>query len=399
MIDQARITAEIKCLHTWAFERGYRYTSLNTVPEIGWVDWLCRRSRILGIAWRQFFRLSPVDLRPLFGPQQVRADPQSLILFALAYVHLSRVDHDPQIVACRDRLLSEVLALRSSCKRGFAIRQNNRLYMQAYEAKEDDVSPLWTAWAGHLFLAADRYIRNAGYREHARQVASYFLEEHPREETPEGVYFYYDPSISDRIYNASAQISSFLVQFGRVADDTHAQDAGASGLRYVLAHQNADGSWFQGFEPRFRYTDNFHTAFVLQALASAEDHLDCPELSNALSRGLEYFTHRLFKKTSNGLQPIHFDPRFLPRNSTLIQSVDLRDVAVSVLLFLDVARRGVEFPNKATRLLMWALRRMKADRCTFCPEATFFWKNRIPYIEFQAWMMYCLTRYLTSALT
>jgi hypothetical protein len=39
---------------------------------------------------------------------------------------------------------------------------------------------------------------------------------------------------------------------------------------------------------------------------------------------------------------------------------------------------------------------MKTDGGTFCSELTFVWKNRIPYIEFQAWMMYSIVRHLAA---
>jgi hypothetical protein len=44
-------------------------------------------------------------------------------------------------------------------------------------------------------------------------------------------------------------------------------------------------------------------------------------------------------------------------------------------------------------VLRWALRHMRGATGTYYPELTVLWTNKIPYIEFQAWMLYCLARF------
>jgi hypothetical protein len=242
-------------------------------------------------------------------------------------------------------------------------------------------------------VRAFQYTGDPRYQDYAGEVARYFIDEHPRSTCLEGTYFYYDPNLSGTIFNASGEISSYLIEYGAVCGDREATQAGQSGLKFLIANQNDDGSWFYGAGPQFRYIDNFHTAFVLSALVSATKYLDWAALVECLNRGVRYFTSSLFRESPDGLRPIHLDPRFRPLNSNLIQRVDLRDVTASVVLFLELAKTEQRYREHADRVLQWALRHMRSAKGTYYPELTVLWTNKIPYIEFQAWMLYCLARY------
>jgi hypothetical protein len=391
-VNPELIAGRIMQLHAWAAQRDHHYLSINTVPEPRWVNYVRTRIPLFGVGWRQLFRILPIDLRPAFGSKAPKRDAKATILFAAAYLEL-RASLGEKFAAASQECLDRVLRLRAGGASGFGIRQDNILYLKAYRTREQDISPLLTAWAGRLFLRAYRYTQNSEYLSYAAAVARYFLNEHPHETSSEGTYFYYDPNLSGVIFNASGEISSYLVEFGSVGQDREATYAGQDGLRYLIAHQNQDGSWFYGLGPRFRYIDNFHTAFVLNAIASAVKYLHWPDLSKSLKRGIQYFTLNLFRESSSGLKPIHLDRRFLPWNSNLIQRVDLRDVTASVVLFLELGQQDRRYRELADRLLLWALQHMRSANGTFCPEITLLWKNSIPYIEFQAWMLYCLARY------
>lgn len=391
-MDTELIESRIRRLHAWAAERDHNYLSINTVPEPKWVNYLRARSSLFGVVWRQLFRISPIDLRPAFGFKAARRDSKATILFAWACLEMKASFGDTFADAWQESF-QRVLALRSPKAKGFGVRQDNVIFLQAYRAHEDDIAALLTAWAGRLFIRAFNLTRDARCLEYADEVARYFLNEHPRSTSSEGTYFHYDANLSGTIFNASGEISSYLIEYGTVRGDQEATKAGHNGLQFVIANQNQDGSWFYGAGPLFRYIDNFHTAFVLNAMVSALSYLDWPALRTSLSKGLDYFTSRLFRESPGGLRPIHLDPRFRPLNSNLIQRVDLRDVTASVVLFLELAKTDHQYRERADRLLCWALNHMCTAEGTYYPEITLLWKNKLPYIEFQAWMLYCLARY------
>src|SRR6266851_557764 len=107
-----RVKSEIAQLDAWVAERGHKHLSINTVPEGRWLNYLRTHSSLFGMAWRQLFRISPVDLRPAFGSSELRTDPKATILFALAYLELTAAG-DPAYAARWQESLGKVLDLRS----------------------------------------------------------------------------------------------------------------------------------------------------------------------------------------------------------------------------------------------------------------------------------------------
>ena len=394
MNDRRDLLASIDGLSQWLSSVNHHYYSVNSVPSPRVVTSLCRRFKGVGIFWRQLFRLCPVNLRPT-GCENTPIDPKANILFAAAYLRLMALCGD----AFEERFmqsLDRVMSLRSRQTSLFAIRQNRDLYLKYWQAGKDSISPLLTSWSGDLFLACYDYFQSQEYLDLAGQVAEYFMREYPKEESEEGVYFRYAPGLSTRIYNASAQISAFLLDYGTIADSPRAADYGYRGIHYVARAQNSDGSWFYGEGKGLRYIDSFHTAFILQALHRSVSSGGGPAFREALTRGLRYYTTTLFKADEDGAwQPVHFDKRYWPSSSSAIQRVDIRDCALAIILFSALSREDPVWAANAEAVLKWADLHMKAGAC-YWAEVTWLWKNRIPYIEFQAWMLLSLARYLEA---
>jgi hypothetical protein len=118
-----------------------------------------------------------------------------------------------------------------------------------------------TAWAGAAFLERYAEAKEAEFLKGAARAAAYFLHRHPRDVSEQGVYFYYVSQMRKRVFNASAEMSAFLAEYGVLSGDREALDLGGRGIQFVVNQQNADGSWFYGEGLSGRYIDNFHTAY------------------------------------------------------------------------------------------------------------------------------------------
>jgi hypothetical protein len=381
------VPAIVMLLHEWLKAHDYNYFSINSVPSLGPLDYLLDRCRSLGIAWRQLFRLCPFDVRLLLGVESVQ-DPEATILLARAYGKLHRVYGDvfrTPAEECWHRLLR--LGQRDDGL--FAVPQRRKIRTLNYSTDESEISPLLTAWAGSVFL--ERYAARQEKESlgRAAQVAAYFLHHHPRDTSDQGVYFYYTPHLAKRVFNASAEMSAFLVEYGVLSGAREAQDLGWQGMRFVLNAQNADGSWFYGEESWGRYIDSFHTAFILLALARVQRLVPAPSLAAALAKGSHYYVSRLCRKGKHGLRPVRYDGRYRPMNSTLLQRADLRDCALAMILFCQLAEHGSPYQEMAMSILKWTMARMRHG-CWFYPEILWSGKNHNPYINFQAWMLLAL---------
>lgn len=335
----------------------------------------------------------PVNLRRLFTDDEAGVNLQARIILGFAYLHLQGMYGDKTYRESFDLCISSVVESGYEEEGHFSIRQSNRLFLLSYEADTSDVSPLLTCWAGWLFLKIFQKNNRSEYLKMAESVANYFVNAHPKDICgPEEVYFRYVPTLSEEIFNCSAMISAFLVEFGNTVGNRLYEDLGIRGLKHVIGAQNPDGSWFYGRSRRFRYVDNFHTAFVLTALCMARSHYGPGRLEAALDRGLSFYRRHLFKRINpKELRPVHFLKRYPPINSNIIQQVDLRDAASAMILFSCLGKTG-EYVKDADDVLRWTLKYMRLSS-GFSPEITWFWRNKIPYIEYQAYMFLAIVLY------
>ncbi len=85
--------------------------------------------------------------------------------------------------------------------------------------------------------------------------------------------------------------------------------------------------------------------------------------------------------------PIRYDKRYLPRNTWLFQSVDGRDIAEALVFFSKYS-----YDETMINGLLSYLHKEFYDKKTgaFASEILIWGKNKIPYIEFQAWFLYSL---------
>lgn len=100
------------------------------------------------------------------------------------------------------------------------------------------------------------------------------------------------------VINASAYRAFLLtaasVRFGR--EDYRA--AADRNLNFVLRRQHADGSWHYADDGVRTFVDHYHTCFVLKALTKIERLTGSTGCSQAIDRGVQYYTTHLFDEKS-----------------------------------------------------------------------------------------------------
>jgi len=125
---------------------------------------------------------------------------------------------------------------------------------------------------------------------------------------PDAASCAYTPSPTDAcgVVNASAYRAFLLTKAGIELSEQRYLDVARKNLNFVLACQNADGSWYYSMDGTRDFVDHFHTCFVLKALAKIEQLIECPRTSRAVERGVDYYVKNLVD--ANGL-PVPFSKR------------------------------------------------------------------------------------------
>jgi hypothetical protein len=106
----------------------------------------------------------------------------------------------------------------------------------------------------------------------------------------------YTPMPNDQggVVNASAYRAFLLTRAALDFSDDRYDAAAARNLGFVLASQNADGSWHYSTDGERDFVDHFHTCFVLKALAKIEQLTGDARCGEAIERGVRYYVERLF---------------------------------------------------------------------------------------------------------
>ncbi|HUA38736.1 MAG TPA: hypothetical protein VMA35_10130 [Candidatus Sulfopaludibacter sp.] len=104
----------------------------------------------------------------------------------------------------------------------------------------------------------------------------------------------YTPDDKGGVVNASAYRATLLVSAAKYLDDNELLDVARGNVNFVLAAQNADGSWPYAKDGVRDFVDHFHTCFVMKALAKIHRLTGEAGILTALKRGVDYYLKNLF---------------------------------------------------------------------------------------------------------
>lgn len=376
MINTSYLNQMINGLDKWLQSIQFCYMECNYVPEK-----LLMNNHHLNVILRTFFRLFPINIRGDKKGDTYPLTPQANVALLKAY-NLSKNKKVIQI------LLKRIRKLRSTKTKHFALKQGIKISISLYENDKDDPTPLNTVWFGQFLLEEQTGIfSKQNKKKLLLSISDYLIEELGyNDHYSEGVYFYYGPTLKKEIYNASALISAFLLRVGHLYDIQLYKTLGERGIQYIVNKQNDDGSWFYASPPERKSIDCFHQSYILQALCIAKDYLPF-DISISIEKGTRYYRQSLFKMRGDLIIPIRYDKRYLPRNTWLFQSVDGRDIAEALVFFSKYS-----YDETMINGLLSYLHKEFYDKKTgaFASEILIWGKNKIPYIEFQAWFLYSL---------
>lgn len=142
-----------------------------------------------------------------------------------------------------------------------------------------------------------------------RSIAEHGLKAYRDLETaPDTASCGYTPAPDDPcgVINASAYRAFLLTKAGIDFSEPRYLEAAKRNLNFVLASQNADGSWYYSIDGTRDFVDHFHTCFVLKALAKINQLRRCPLTGSAIERGISYYVENLVD--ASGL-PLPFSKR------------------------------------------------------------------------------------------
>ncbi len=341
-----------------------------------------RRNRFARRGAQQVLRRLPVNVRPLLGIRK-GLSPVTVALVLQARSSLAgrgRWQAAPD--ECR-RLVELLEGLRSPGWSGACWG-----YEFDWETREGAVP------ARTPTVVATGFVTNALFLAHERlgvpgalglcsSAARFVLEDLHRTVVDDGSFCWsYSPLDRGRVLNATAKGSRLLAQVFSVTGAEELRDAAERSLRYVVAHQREDGSWPYAVDDPRTWVDNFHTAYVLDALREYARRTGDHQFEEARERGWRYYRSRFFV---DDRIPRYYDSSTLP--------IDATACAQSMLTLCDEGD-----VDTAVRVAEFTIGKLQRRDGSFAYRAYRFHTTRIPYMRWAtAWMLCALAAVLAAA--
>lgn len=355
-----------------------------------------KHSRAARLAWTQFHKRSPINLRPLVGVPRER-NSKAIALFALASLAHYRHSQTKEAEVEARELLDDLMWMRLEGFSGAAWGYNFDWQSRAFFAPRGTPTIVPTAFAARALCEGAEVFGQAEYLPFARTICDCILNDLKRvDESSDEVCFSYSPLDQTRVLNASLLAGEVLATIGQMSAEPSLCNWAMRAALYVVRRQRADGSWAYGADDYQSWTDTFHTAFILTSLSRIIDALSkepgavatesIDSLETALRCGYEFWSERFF--LDNGW-PKYYPDRLYP--------ADVHSAASAVIALVELRGRIPGTMILVERIAQWAIENLWDRRGFFYYQRRRFHTVRIPYLRWsQAWMAYALARLLES---
>lgn len=305
----------------------------------------------------QAVKLSPVNPRPL-----LRIHPEwnakALALVASAYARLAAAD-DADALARREALrwLDRVAACQVNGAWGYHFPVQTRIFRYA----RGTPNAIATSFAAHALLEGASLLGEERHVLGARKAALFACRQ-LYAVGPHGPFFRYLPGEEELVHNANVLVASFVRRAAVHEGDDGLAERAAAAVATTVAAQRRDGSWPYAEQAGHDWVDNFHTAYVLEALASFTDD---GAVASALERGLDFWQRELFLPDGT---PRYDARRTLPD--------DAHSYSAAIETWLAVGER-----SRAERMAGLLVERMLDPRGFVHFQRRRLWTSRVPYIR------------------
>ncbi|MCP4371486.1 MAG: hypothetical protein GY797_25705 [Deltaproteobacteria bacterium] len=131
---------------------------------------------------------------------------------------------------------------------------------------------VWTAHISESFDHAYSVLKQESYKNTVLDAALFIQESLGRNEDETGVCLAYGPNESGGvIHNSNLLGAVALLRAWKYTQNKDCFDLARKAINWSCARINSDGSWYYGDDEKYKWIDNFHTAYNLDSLVAAQD--------------------------------------------------------------------------------------------------------------------------------
>lgn len=341
-----------------------------------------KTNKLIRFGSQQVFRRIPFNLRPLLGIKK-DINPVSLGLCIQSYAYLSIIKPDSKDYY-KDNIniaLEKLLSLSSKGYSGYCWGYNFD-----WEARYTSIPKYMPTVVATGIITNGLYeyykiSNNHEIKDILISSSKFVLNDLNRSYEENAFCFSYSPNDRQKVFNATMKGARLLAQAYSITKDSELIEVARNTVKYVLNNQRKDGSWFYSKDDARKWIDNFHTAYILDALDTFIEISGYEIYKKNLQAGLAYYLNNLF--TSEGY-PKYYSDSYYP--------IDATEVSQSIITLC----RFNEF-IRASKVYNFSLKNLYSGNGYFYYQKKIF-PNRIPYLRWSnCWFLLALTYYYTKA--
>lgn len=358
-------------------------------------------SRRLGQVWVQFFKHSPINLRPLLGVSK-GYNPKGMGLFLASYLRKyqqsGETRYQERILFFADWLQQNVSPGYNGACWGYNFDWPNR----GFFAPKGTPTVVNTAFIGLAFLDLYQFAHDglsaSGFQlsglqpsvfrsslDIARSACQFIIHDlQVARPASDECCFSYTPLDHRCVHNANVLGAWLLAEVGAISSDSELAQFALQAARYTARRQLPDGSWPYGENGNDTWVDNFHTGYVLVAMNRIGNRLQTDEFNGVVKKGYQFWKREMFLPDGT--------PKFYANKT---YPIDTHCAAQSILTFLEFTTHDPQGLEWAERVAGWAVEHLQNAQGYFNYQRTRYFLNRSAYMRWtQAWMQRALTELL-----
>lgn len=342
---------------------------------------------VVGLAWTQLHKRSPVNLRPWCGVPK-RRNPKGVALFILGLIEQYKTDGDAALLVRAANLADWLLSQQSdqaqwqhSCW-GYHFDWNARAFFVP-QGKPNVITTLYVARALYELAQVHSCAQTKAWFD-AAMDAGHFIVNTLYTQHDGRQFFAYIPGETAFVHNASLWGAAWVAVVGVAQNNPSYVELALTVARQSACEQADDGSWVYGARHHHQFIDGFHTGYNLEALQLIQDTVQTSEFDQVIQRGLQFYkTHLL---ATDGTAKYYHDNPY---------PLDMHSVAQAVFTLERVGRTASDH-QLAALVLQRALDTLyDAKTGHFYYQKTAHYTNRLNYIRWtQAWVYYAFAFFL-----
>lgn len=244
---------------------------------------------------------------------------------------------------------------------------------------------VWSAHIAEAMVLANNIIPAPRYKEAIERVADFIVTDLGMTEDSHGVCLHYAPSVPAKIHNSNLLGAAILARASEQRGDPAWRDIAIRAYRWSLNHWQSDGSWLYGVGSRYSWSDNFHTAYVIESLLTGHDLLGEAEIPwSVIERSVTYWITNFFGKDGT---PHYYNDRTYP--------LDIQCAAQAIETLSRLSSKFAACGPLASTVLTWTLNRMRKPNGAFRYQLRPLTRNNLESLHWgQATMLSALGAYI-----